>query len=350
MTEVESNDDGAEISIFAIGTVLLHNRWRIVRWAFAGAIIALALVWTRPVVYRASASFIPQGADPGRSGLASLAGQFGVSVSSGSSSLTPDFYLRLVKSREVLGRAVRDTVVVPGMGGRRVTVEDLLDIGPGSAKGREEAAVDALSRRVSASASKSTGVVEFSVDTQWPIVSLAIARELVSGVNDFNQRTRRDQASAERKFIEGRLTMASIELRAAEDREQEFLQENRQFRSPDLQFTHDRMQRAVSLRQQVFASLTQAYDDVRMREVRDTPVITMVDQPTVPVNPEPRGRGPRTVMGFLLGAVVGGLLAFAGDALAKRRAAGDPVIDEFVSTVGQLKVGVLRRLGRRASA
>jgi uncharacterized protein involved in exopolysaccharide biosynthesis len=354
MLEGEWDGDGEELSVFAIGALLVRNRGRILRWAIAGAVVALALSWTRPALFRASASFIPQGADPGRSSLASLAGQFGVSLPVGSAqALTPDFYLRLLRSRELLVRIARDTLAVPELGNRRMAVEDLLDIGPGPAKSREEAAVDVLSRRISAGANKATSVVEFGVGMEWPSVSLAIATTLLDGVNEFNLRTRRDQASAERKFVEARLAVASAELRAAEDRLQQFLQTNRQFVSPDLQFTKERLQRDVSLRQQVFTSLTQAYEDVRMREVRDTPVITIIDQPNVPTKAEPRGRAIRTALGLVLGAAVGALLVFLGEVIAKRRAEGDPSADEFLNAVGEVKGEVLRRvrrLGGRASA
>jgi uncharacterized protein involved in exopolysaccharide biosynthesis len=353
MAEDVRDGRAEEISILAIGAILLRNRWRITRWAVAGALIALAIVWNRPARYLASASFIPQGADPTRSGLASLAGQFGVSVSSGSPTLTPDFYLRLLTSREVLTNVAHDTLVVPELGGRRVALEDLLDVHGGSPKAREEAAVQELTRRINASDSKSTGVVEFTVAMERPSVALAVARQLVDGVNEFNQRTRRDQAASERKFVEGRLAVATADLRAAEDRLQQFLQSNRQINSPDLQFARDRMQRDVTMRQQVFSTLTQAYDDVRMRELRDTPVITMVDEPNVPAKPESRGRAIRVVIGFLVGAALGALLAFIANLMSTRRAQGDPAATEFVSTVGEMTGGMARRIQRmrgRASA
>lgn len=351
MTEGKRDGELYEISVLALGAVLLRNRWRVVRWSLFGAAIALAIAWTRPIIYRASGAFIPQGADPGRSGLASLAGQFGVSFSASASSpvLTPDFYVRLLTSRELLGNIARDTLTVPEMGGKRVAVEELLGATSGSAKVREEAAVAQLTRQVAAEDSKTTGVVEIRVGTQWPSVSLAIVTELLAGVNDFNQRTRRDQAAAERKFIEGRLEVAQAQLRGGEDRLQQFLQNNRQVRSPDLQFTQDRMQREVTLRQQLVASLTQSYEEVRMREVRDIPVITMVDDPMVPAKPESRGRAIRTLAGLLVGAAVGALFVFVGDVMAKRRAAGDPAADEFANTVDEMKGSTLRRLRRFAS-
>ena len=354
MTEAEWEDEGGIISVFAIGTLLLRNRWRIVRWGVAGALVALALVWTRPALFTASASFIPQGADAGRSGLASLAGQFGVALPSGAQgSLTPDFYVRLIKSRELLGDVSRDTVAVPELEGRRMAMEDLLEIGAGSPALREEAAVAELAKRVTAGSSKTTGVVELNVVTEWPSISLWIAGRLLTGVNDFNQRTRRDQAASERKFMEARLAVAGTELRGAEDRLQAFLQGNRQYGSPDLQFTRDRLQRDVALRQQLFTSLSQSYEEVRMREVRDTPVITVIDPPSVTSKPTPRGRGIRTLLGLLVGALVGAMMVFIRDVMRRRRAEGDPDADEFVNTLVELKgnlLGRLRRLGGRASA
>ena len=347
MTEVQWEDEGEAISVFAIGTLLLRNRWRIVRWALGGALVTLALVWTRPALFTASASFIPQGADPGRSGLASLAGQFGVAVpSGGQGSLTPDFYVRLIKSRELLGNVARDTIFVTESGNKRIAVEDLLKIDPGPPALREDAAVEELSKQVIAGTSKATGVVEFRVATEWPSVSLAIASRLLAGVNEFNQRTRRDQAASERKFVESRLAVAGGELRAAEDRLQSFMQGNRQYGSPDLQLTRDRLQRDVGLRQQVYTTLMQSYEEVRMREVRDTPVITVIDQPSVPAKPAPRGRGSRALLGLLLGMMLGALLVFVGEVMTKRRAVGDAAANEFLNTVGDIKGGMLRRVKR----
>lgn len=344
MPETQWDDEGEEISLFTIGTLLLRNRWRITRWAIVGALGALALVWTRPALYVGSASFIPQGADAGRSSLASVAGQFGLSLPSASPTLSPDFYLALIKSRELLGIVARDTLTVPELGGKRMAVEDLLDIGPGSREEREESAVKELTRRIAATASKTTAIVDFSIGTKWPSVSLGIVTALMDGINEFNQRTRRDQAAAERKFVESRLVVASTELRTAEDSLQGFLQGNRQYGSPDLQFMRDRLQRSVTLRQQVFTSLMQAYDDVRMREARDTPVITIVDPPAVPSKPEPRGRGVRTLLGLMIGAVFGAMLIFTGDLITSRRAEGDPAVDEFMSTVDKMRQDMLRRI------
>lgn len=348
--EWQSGDD---VSLFSIGTTVLRNRWRIIRWAMAGGIIAVMFAITKPAMYVASASFIPQGNDPSRSGLASLAGQFGVALPTANQPQSPDFYSVLLRSRVLLARIVLDTFSVQEMGGKRVPFLDLFKIEGTDQKLREEKGVALLTRTISTSVAKTTGIVGVGVTSRWPSVSLAITSSLVNGVNEFNQQTRQSQAALERKFVEGRLALAATELRAAEDRLENFLRTNRQFSSsPELTFQRDRLQRDVTLQQQVFTLLTQSYEEVRIREVRDTPAITVIEPPSVPSIPQSRGRIMSVLVGLVLGGSVGAALAFLADAVTRHRGQGDAEAIEFVGTLGEVLVGV-RSLGarvRRASA
>ena len=344
MIESTSPESG-EISLFAVGTVLLRNRWRILRWMLVTGSIAAGIGFFKPALYTASASFIPQGTDVSRSGLANLAGQFGFSLPASNQTLSPDFYAKLITSQAILKQIARDTITVEELGRRRISFQELYDIRGGSSSRREEQGAARLSRMVSASVDKNTGVVQLSVLTRWPSVSLAIATALVDAVNEFNQRTRQGQAAAERKFTEGRLVVARGELRAAEDRLQGFLSTNRDFsRSPELTFERDRLQRDVMLQQQVFTSLTESLEDVRIREVRDTPVITIVESPSVETFPEPRRRVVLVSFAVLLGGIFGGFLAFLREGMARRRKQGDTEAEEFAGALGQVKGEVMWRV------
>ncbi len=44
-------------------------------------------------------------------------------------------------------------------------------------------------------------------------------------------------------------------------------------------FEHDRLERPVSMRQELVTAMAQAYEQARVDEVRNTPVITVIDQP-----------------------------------------------------------------------
>ncbi len=343
-----------EVSLLALGTTLVRNRWRIVRWVLIGAVAAAAFILPRPRTYLASASFISQTSDASRSGLASLAGQMGIAIPSSNQSQSPDFYLSLLRSRVVLLPIVHDTLTVDELAGKRMTVLDLLGVPSGTPLRREEQGITALQRLVSVSIAKSTGIVEYSIATKWRSVSLALVTKLLDGVNAYNERTRQGQATAERKFVEGRLNLATDELRDAENRLAGFLRTNREFGgSPDLAVGRERLQRELALRQQVFTTLTQAYEDARIREVRDTPVITVFEPPFAPSQPQRRGLLIGVLLGSVLGGLIGVLLSFTSGLLTRRQENGNTEAEEFANALREAKgqlVGGVRRLkvGKRS--
>lgn len=321
-----------DTSLLEIGAILLRHRWQIIRWTLLGAFTAAALVIARPALYEASVSFAPQGNDASRAGLAGLASQFGVALPTGTGqSLSPDYYAKLIKSREVLRRIASDTFVVPEHGRRPATFADLLEIKSPNALQRQDRAIEMLSQMVNTSVSKATGIIDVTVDTKWRTLSIEIASALINEVNDFNQRTRQEQAGAERRFVEGQLAAATAELRAAEDRLEVFLGSNKQFNSsPELVLQRDRLQSDIDQRRQVFNTLTQSYEDVRIREVRDTPVITVIESPSAPGTPEPRGRAKAVLLGIMLGGFIGIVIVLTREMMARKRAANDAAALDFL--------------------
>ena len=135
-----------------------------------------------------------------------------------------------------------------------------------------------------------TGVVELEVTAGNPGLAQEINQRLIDLVNEFNLRTRQSQAANERAFTERRLEEVRQELRATEDGLQSFLQRNRDYtNSPALTFQVERLQREVSMRQEVFTTLAQEFQQAKIEEVRDTPVITVVEAPSLRSVPIPGG-------------------------------------------------------------
>jgi uncharacterized protein involved in exopolysaccharide biosynthesis len=122
-------------------------------------------------------------------------------------------------------------------------------------------------------------------------------------INDFNLRTRQSQAATERRFTERRLAEVRQDLRDAENEVKAFLGHNASYdRAPQLKLEYDRLSREVSLRQQVYTSLSEAYEQAKIDEVRDTPVLTVIEAPTLPVSPDPRGLLRRAVFASIIAA------------------------------------------------
>jgi uncharacterized protein involved in exopolysaccharide biosynthesis len=253
----------------------------------------------------------------------------------------------LLRSQAILEPIALDTVAVEEEGGRRVALMDLLRIqGPGPER-RADRAVRVLRRLVTANEVRALGAVKVSVTTRWPSVSLTLAERLLRAVNQFNLETRKSQAAAERQFVEGQAAEAERLLRAAEDRLQVFLQRNRTFAgSPELNFEHDRLDREVALRQQVYTSLLQNREEARMREVRDTPVITMLENPRLPVVGEARDSALKAVLGGIAGGMLGVLIAFLAHGVAGVRRAPSEETREFFHLLQEATPRFLRRGGR----
>lgn len=342
MSELELEDED-EISLLAMATTLLRNRWWLLAGMLIGAMIAVLPILWKPPLYSAKASFFPQNSDATRSGLASIAGQFGVSIApGGNQTLSPEFYIKLLKTRVLLLPIVRDTFVVEEMGGQRVAFLDLFEIASGPLAKREEDGVAVLQSLNSVSLAKTTGVVELAVVTQWPSVSLAIATVIIRGVNEYNQKTRQGQAAAERRFVEGRLAEARDSLRAAEDRLEHFSRTNVQIgNSPSMTLERERISVDLARKQELFTALKQTYEDVRIREVRDIPLITVLESPWVATNPEPRGRLKRGLLGLMLGGFFVALFALASSVMARRPRGANPEFDEFFATVRDVRNEVL---------
>ena len=337
MTEFEENPR-EEVPLFVLAAPLVRNRWRILRWAILGTAVAVALVFQRPALYSASASFYPKGSESSPAGFQNIAGQLGFQLSQGGRTQSPEFYQALLKSRVLLQKIALDTLVLEGRGGERVPFLEFFEIEGGSEKSRIDDAVELLSGIVGTPMPpRNTSLVIVSAATEWPSVSLSIVKRLLEGLNDFNAAAVTGQAGAERVFVERRLELASAELRAAEDSLESFLKSNRQFeRSPELMFHRNRLDRNMSLRQGVYTSLTQTLEETRIREVRDLPTISMVEEPAVPSRPGPRGRGIFIVLGLLTGGFLGALVSLSSEAMQRVRSESRHEVDDFFVAWGEM--------------
>src|SRR5439155_7289608 len=88
----------------------------------------------------------------------------------------------------------------------------------------------------------------------------------------------------------------------------------------------------VALRQQIFTALSEAFEQARIEEVRDTPILTVVDAPSVPAIPEPRLLLVKTFLAFL-GAFGLGVVAILSRAALGLGAPASPTTPAQLSTL-----------------
>ena len=327
MTDLGANPNGTQDDTEApsetVGIRLVRRRGGlIVGFGLIGFVAGIAVTLLTPREYVSRAMFIPQSQETGSTGLEIAASQFGVRLPTTGGAFGSAVYVELLYSRMLLEPIALDTLAVQEEGRRRVAMMDLLEVRPLPPPERTEATVRLLRRKVLATEDKKLNAVRLEVTTRWPSVSLAVAERLVRGVNRFNLETRKTQASEERKFVEGRAIDVERALREAEDHLQSFMQRNRSIAgSPELTFAQDRLQRDVALWQSVLTSLLQKREEARIREVRDVPVVTVIESPRLPVSGESRRFAMMGVLGAFVATAFGFLVAFLLEGLAEARLA-----------------------------
>lgn len=318
------------ITPVTLANVLLRYRVLIVVLAGMAFVYVAATGLVRPRTYSAGGSFISQG-NRGGSALAGLAAQLGVAVPPVDAGNSPAFYLDLLSSRTILRAVAESRFDFVSDTGRVVgTLDNILGVEGDTPERRREATVNALRDAITSDLSQKSGVISFTVHARYAPLAYQIATRLLDELNRFNLERRQTQAAAERRFAQKRLTEVEGELRSAEDRMQGFLQRNRAYTSsPDLVFEAERLQREIALRQQLFAAISQGLEQAKMEEVRDTPVITVVEQPRQAAFPDRRGLARKGMLALLFGACAGALFGLVREFATRAGQEGRDEMDEL---------------------
>lgn len=306
---------------------VLVDSWRLVFLTpFLLAVASGALSYAMPKSYRASAMFLAEREGDllaGAGGLSGIAAQLGFQLGS-SPGQSPRFYVDLAGSREMLERLLSTEMPPSGEVEARVLIDWIEPPMEDSVK-RVQRAVRRLDNAIAVVADLLTGTVRVELEAPDPIVAAAAANYLVEYFNDFNVVTRRSQAQERRRFVQERYEEVTGELAQAETAVKGFLERNRLYRdSPELMYEHDRLQRVVQRRHEVFVTLAREIETARIEEVNDTPVLTVIDHATPPIR---RSRPRRTFIVISIGLfsfVVMVVAAFILENVRRRLAAQDP--------------------------
>jgi uncharacterized protein involved in exopolysaccharide biosynthesis len=340
------------LSLLSLVNAALRYRWLVVRVTVVAIALVVAVTLLLPREYTTSASFRSQARGSGAASMIpGLAAQLGLLAPLTEGSQSPAFYVELLQSRQILGAVVTHrfpTATRPN--DTSATLVDLFEVEGKTPAIRRERAMERLTDVMEVIASPRTGVITVSITLRDPVLAEAVTRRILDELHRFNLESRQSQARAERRFTERRLAEVHRDLRTAEDRLQTFLQRNRDYRnSPQLMFQQERLTRDVAMQQGLFANLAQSFEQAKIEEVRDTPVITIVDPPERPAQPDPRGLLKRAILAMLLGGIVGLTLAFVREGMARTRDHLSPESREF-SALGREALEELRLRRRETPA
>jgi len=302
-------DPEQPVSLLSLVNVLLRRRWLIALCTLVGLLLGAKSKAFSGRSYTSTTTFIPVAARS-PSNLSGLAAQLGIGVQTTDPSQSPQFYVELLTSREVLRPVVLEKFSArtpTGIVSRNLVQWYGLDAKPAATATSE--AIRELSERIELKTSFKTGIVTLRGTDASPVVAQEINKRLLVQVSLFNEARRQQRAAAEREFTASQLAESDAQLRASERRMRDFLELNREYRAPKLSLEQERLQRDVLMRQELYTATAQAYQQVKIEELRNAPSISIIEPPDLPVLPNPRGLAKAIVLGALVGFMIGVLLA-----------------------------------------
>jgi uncharacterized protein involved in exopolysaccharide biosynthesis len=293
----------------------LLRRWRLlVAVPLLAAACAAGVSWLRGPQFVAQSRFSPEGGSSRSVRLGPLAAQFGLDAAlGGETGESLAFYAEVLRSHDLLHGVLRRPL------GDGQQVRSLLDRygGNGPESERLRRATKALTDRMSIGIDPEPSLL--TLRTRAPSAELAVAinQALLDAVSTFNQERRQSRAMSERRFLEERLAETQRELETAEAELAAFMDRNRRFvESPLTAVEAERLQRRVTLAGQKYISLAESFEQARLDEVRNTPVITVIEAPAGTVRPA-RLLLRDAAFGFVLGVVVAVLAAAAAEQVGR---------------------------------
>lgn len=313
-----------------------------------GTILAIVL----PSKYTAQTTFTaeqPQSSLRLPSGLAGLAGQLGLSLEGTRGPVSPEFFVTVLQSREILGKTLETSFtdsLPEGRGVRSRPLIEIMDVKAPTPGKRFEKSLKRLRKRVGASVDRKSGVITLGVEDRNPVRAAEIANRLRELLNRYNVERLQSQSRLQREFAQQRLDSAQAELTQAEQRQLRFLQTNRQYnQSPLLTYEAARLERAVDLKQEVVTTLTKAYEEARISEARSTPVLVVIDEAKPPAYRSSPIASLLVFGGLGLGLLLGCAVALVADANARPSPERDAARAELSAAWRRFRDGRRRRRG-----
>jgi uncharacterized protein involved in exopolysaccharide biosynthesis len=296
-----------EVSLLA-ALVALRRDWKFISVIVAVVtILAVAYVLLAPRYFASKMALYPAGAgeDSPLGQLQGIASSIGLTLPASSSQINVPDVLRSRRLRKGIAETEWKTKKYPDP----VNLVTYWKWDRRSPEVGLDKAIRKLARLIRVT-EETTGLVRVSVEMPEREMARDVAVRLLGDVQDYVQTEYRTVASLNQKFIEERLIETREDLREAEESLKEFLETNRRIEdSPELQLAYGRLTREVEVRQEVFITLRQQNEIAKIGEIRETPVINILDAPEIPVGPSRPKRRLIVVGAFCFSIVVGCFLS-----------------------------------------
>jgi uncharacterized protein involved in exopolysaccharide biosynthesis len=291
-----------KIDYLEIISILWSKRKFIILVTFIGIVLFIGISFLFTPTYLSSASILPEVDNIKYGALADLASLAGVDV--GGQTLMLKLYPDIMTS-EVILREVIEKKYSSQYYNKPVNLYEYFEIDEETPRRTFEVTLKNIRNKLKVNLNIKNGLITYSIETKDPIVTADILNTITEQLNQFLLTKKNTNASEQRKFIEKRLADVKKDLEKAENMVKEFKEKNRRVSdSPQLILEQERLVREVNLQTVLFTTLKQQYELAKIDEVKNIPVINVLDE----AKPAAKKNSPRRSI-YAIGGMIIGLIA-----------------------------------------
>tara|TARA_Y100001970_G_scaffold15871_1_gene17908 strand:+ start:95408 stop:96574 length:1167 start_codon:yes stop_codon:yes gene_type:complete len=168
----------------------------------------------------------------------------------------------------------------------------------------KDKAINEFHDRIEVLEDRLSGLIRINLTLEDPLISATVANFIGEQVQNYIQKENSAQSTKEKIFIISRLTIVKNELEASELELKSFKERNRGYEdSPDLFMTFSQLYREVEAKKQVYLTLQQQLELARIEEVKQTPILHVLDRAVPPSKKSSPNR-----IAFMIGFALLGML------------------------------------------
>jgi uncharacterized protein involved in exopolysaccharide biosynthesis len=146
-----------------------------------------------------------------------------------------------------------------------------------------------------------TGIVTITLEMEEPQLAADVLNSVITELDNFMRSKKISNATEQRKWVEVRVKEVEQDLRSSEEALKDFREKNRRISdSPELLMEQERRMRAVQINSTLFIELKKQYELAKIEEIKNIPIVNILDAARPPVQKDRPKRAVNTAMMFLL--------------------------------------------------
>ncbi len=261
--------------------IFLKRRHLFLTAVFAPLIFTILFVMLATHSYESTAVLLPsEGAtDVGVLGI--LAGVIGKSSSTYEGLPSSFLYVNILKSRAVMDGVLSAEYKDPK--GDEDKKKDLYGV---LGLPRNNEAYEKLLERTSVKSDFETGIITLTVQAPDPRLASRIVNNFIISLDNFNKNIRLTQARKNLRYLESRLDDAYNEYQAVLDTLVQFQKANRGYpaiSTPEVSARAEELEMRKRTKQEIYRLLNEEYEMTKLTEAKTTPIVSVLDSASVPV-------------------------------------------------------------------